>query len=138
MTTEKPIPTIEQVVEKYIELRDTIKREDDAHKARWAPAKEQLEKIEAWILLQAEKQGVNSFATNAGTAYKSLQTRQSITSWDELLPFLIENDLTHLLTKNVSKAELLDYQKVNGVLPPGVTIEQFYTINVNRPRGKAK
>ncbi len=129
--------TIDNVVEKYVALRDHIKRLDDEHDAKLAPLKQGLSKIEAWLLGKADEMGVDSFKTPSGTAYKSLKTRVKVTEWESLLPFLIQNELTHLLTKAVSKTELMNYFNTEKALPPGVELEQFYEVNVNRPRSKA-
>lgn len=130
--------TIDDVVGHYVKLRDAVQRIEGEHTAQLAPYKEKMEKIEAWLMAKSQETGVDSFKTPHGTAYKQLQQRTSIENWDVLLPFLIEHDLTHLLTKSVAKTQVLDYMKQTGALPPGVSLEQFYVININRPRKERK
>ena len=63
--------TKDVVIGKYVALRDQIKEISERHSAELAPFNEQMEKIEAWLLANLNQDGVDSYKTAMGTAYKS-------------------------------------------------------------------
>ena len=63
--------TKDVVIGKYVALRDQIKEISERHTAELAPFNEQMDKIEAWLLANLNQDGVDSYKTAMGTAYKS-------------------------------------------------------------------
>ena len=65
-------PTKDVVIGKYVELRDEMAAIGERHVAELAPIQDQMQKIEAWLLANLNQDGVDSYKTALGTAYKSV------------------------------------------------------------------
>ena len=154
--------TKDVVIGKYVALRDQIKEISERHTAELAPFNEQMEKIEAWLLANLNQDGVDSYKTAMGTAYKSttmsarLEDRESfmmclIARVAELLPQEIpvpksyRDDLTERVAKvfaaadwsladiRVNKTGVKEFMEMNGgQVPPGVAVEHVTKVNVRR------
>ena len=64
--------TIEEVVNRYIALRDEAAVIAKRHKEELAPINDKMEKIETWLLAKMNQDGVDSYKTPVGTPYKSV------------------------------------------------------------------
>jgi len=71
---EKPGVKIGQVVKRFVELRDELSERRKAFKDFEKDQKFKLDRLTVWLGKQSEKLGVNSFATDFGTAYKKKKT----------------------------------------------------------------
>lgn len=111
---------METVVQKYIELRNLKTRINDKAKAETAKVKEKMDKLEAFILQQAEKQGVDSFKTKAGTAFVTSNDYAKVADWDSVLEFIKQEDAYDLLDHRVNKTAIRSYIDEHDTTPPGV------------------
>ena len=128
---------IDKIVGAYVQARDHLSVLKKAHEAQVAPIKEKMKKLEAWLLLQSNNQGVQSFNTPLGTAYKVKEEFIGVADWNAALQYALDNDLTHMLTHSFAKTKVLEYMKENnGELPPGLNYTSSYKINIQRPRAK--
>jgi hypothetical protein len=149
---------IKSVVEKYISLRDQKAEIAERHKVELAPLNESMEIIEKWLLQEMEKMGVESLKTPAGTPYKTITKSVKMADPDAFKRFvftpLIDSltgmlqaqgvhvpDLYSLLQGGVfwdmidfraGKKGIVEYAEQNGSIPPGVTVDNFTTINIRR------
>ena len=123
---------MEELVEKYIKLREVKTKLSNEYKAKVAKVDDIMDKIEAAILAQFNELGVESARTNAGTAYKQTRTSATVADWDAVLHFIQENDLYNMLERRVSKNAVEEYVQENGALPPGVNWRQEVVINVRQ------
>lgn len=73
---------VSQYVKAYRDLRDKKGTIDAAYKTKTAPIVEMMDKIENHLLKLANEQGVQSFATEHGTAYKNKATYCKVADWD--------------------------------------------------------
>lgn len=71
-------PTKDVVIAKYVALRDEMKVIAERHAAELAPLQEQMDRIEAWLLANLNQDGVDSYKTSAGTAYKTVAMSCSV------------------------------------------------------------
>ena len=83
--------TKDVVIGKYVELRDQLKEIGERHAAELAPYNEQMEKIEAWLLANLNQDGVDSYKTSAGTAYKSTTMSTRMVSHEEFMACVLVN-----------------------------------------------
>lgn len=147
---------IGEVVKKYISLRDEQATIGERHKAEMAPYNEQMEVIEKWLLKEMEKMGVDSLKTPSGTPYKAVTKSVKMSDPQAFKDFVFADAVTHISSimgegfDNIVKQTLLDdikwdmidfragkkgiqeYATETGAIPPGVTIDQFTTINIRR------
>jgi hypothetical protein len=123
---------LEELVEKYIELRDTKSKIASDYKAKVAVIDTVLDKIEAELLSQFSDLGMESVRTKSGTAFKSTRTSATVADWDYALDFIQRKELWNMLERRVSKQAVEQYKEEHGDLPPGINWREEITINVRR------
>ncbi len=64
------MPTVEEVIGKYVELRDRKAELVKKQAEETRPLNEAMEHMENWLAHQMNEVGCNSFKTDAGTAFK--------------------------------------------------------------------
>ena len=125
---------MDDLVERYIRLRDEKKAMADEFKLQIAGHDALLDKIEAVLLKVFKETGVDSAATSAGTAYRSTRTTVKVADWDAFFPFVRENDLYHLIERRCSKEGVEQFKAANEDLPPGIDWSEEQVVNVRRPK----
>lgn len=128
-------PSMDTVVKSYMKLRDqkdAIKREA---KTKVDELDASIEKLETWILSRMETDGVTSYKTEHGTAFRTTTDYVTVADWDAVLDFVKKEDAYHLLEKRVSKAAVLGYMNdpEDKRVPPGVNYYTRADINIRRP-----
>lgn len=125
--------SVKEVISAFIKLRDQRDELKRKHKDELKPFNEKLDSLGNWLLGELNKQESDSVSVKGvGTAFTSVRTSSKVQDWDETLPFILENDLTHMLERRVSKTALEEYIEANGETIPGVSISREVIINVRR------
>ena len=125
--------TVEEMVKDYVSIRDGLVGVRADFKKSEAQYKNAMANIETKIMEAADAQGVTSFKTPHGTAFKVTKETYNVANWDAALDFIIENDLRHFLTKKVSTPAVKEYMaENNNVQPPGLSPFVKVEINVRR------
>jgi hypothetical protein len=124
---------VDNVVATYMKLRDKKAAIEAETKERVSEIKANMEKLEAWIKMQADTQGVTSFKTAHGTAFLTTTDYATVADWDAMLGFIRENDAYDMLEKRVSKIAVRGYIELNKAVPPGVTYGTKLEINIRKP-----
>ena len=141
--------TKDVVIGKYVALRDEIKAISERHSAELAPYNDQMDKIEAWLLANLNQDGVDSYKTAMGTAYKSTTMSATMADKQEFLRVALAElavvtktpvdrvvDVvlqSGLLDIRLAKSGVKDFMETNGgQLPPGVNVEHTVKVNVRR------
>lgn len=123
---------IDKVVTAYIQLRDKkaeMKKEFDL---ATAGINEQLEALENFIMEKTNELGVDSFKTEAGTAYRYETVSATVGDWDKTLEFIKSTDSWDMLEHRVSKKAVEGYKEAYGEIPPGINFTSMFTIGVRR------
>lgn len=128
----KPEPTIDQLVDAYIQLRDKKAQLKARHDAEMAPITAMLDKVEVRVLQQLQAMGVESARTAAGTAYLQKRTSASVADWDSFLAFVREQGMWQMLEHRAAKGAVDEYAAQNGDLPPGLNYRQEVVVNFRR------
>lgn len=124
---------IDKIVGAYIKMRDDLDAERKKFKELEKDRKAQMAKVEDHILKLCYDQGVESFATKHGTAFKKKKDFISVKNWDAALDFILTNDLRHMLTKSVAKAAAKEFmEENNNQLPPGLEYGAVTEIGIRR------
>jgi len=128
--------TVEQVIEKYIELRDQVDAIEAECAQRTTQAKQQMKLLEAWMQEQINTTGVTSFKTPAGTAYQDTVTSCKVANFDTFLDFVRQNDAWHMLTRGASKDAVKEFMKESqeGVPPPGIDWTEIRAVKFRRSK----
>lgn len=129
---------IDQLVAKYVELRDrktAIEKKAEADKAELTKI---MDAIEGKIKEQMHQLGVKSMKTDHGTPYISYKESATVADWDVLLPHILETENYDLLERRVSKTAVKTFMEEDrhgnytNPPPPGVNFVRVETINVRR------
>ncbi len=125
------------LVARYIEIRDLkakVKAEADEKIAKLDDA---LDKLERHFLSHLNETKSDSVGTASGTFFKSKVTSATVADWDQLLTFVRENGLWHMLDKRVNKTATIEYMDANTdpetgekQLPPGVNYREETVVRV--------
>lgn len=123
---------MEELIEKYIAIRDKKAEIVADHKAKIAKLDEVLGKVEAVLLSQLNESGMESARCKSGTVYKSHRTSATVADWDYVLDFIQNNDLWNMLERRVSKQAVEQYKEEHGDLPPGINWREEVVVNIRR------
>jgi len=123
---------VEEIVEKYIMVRDKVSELDRAHKQKTEKLKEILKKLEAALLVQFSELGMESVRTKNGTAYKQVRTSATVADWEQALDYIRDNELWNMLERRVSKQAVEEFKDEHGDIPPGINIREEIVVNVRR------
>lgn len=123
---------LNKIIASYVALRDEKARMKAAYEAQVAPLTALLERAETAMLALMREQGVESFRTDAGTAYQSTRTSATVADWDQALQFVQQHGLWNMLEKRVSKTAVDEYVAQHGDLPPGINYRSELTVGVRR------
>jgi hypothetical protein len=130
--------TVDQVVAAYIKLRSKKKSVEDAAAEEVRGIKTKMEKLEAWLLEQANSQGVTSFKTTHGTAFVTTTDYANVANWDAVLDFIKTREAFDLLERRVSKTAVRSYIDADGNVPAGVNYGTKLEVNVRKPTASAE
>lgn len=124
-------------VAKYVTLRDSLTEWSRKKDAEEQKRKKKLEEIEMWLLQQSEALGVDSFKTEYGTAYKSMEEHYRIQDWNQVLEYVKRTDNFQVFQKRVTKTAVKEIQTETGELPDGLDYFTEFKMHVRRPTRKS-
>lgn len=127
----EPVP-MDDLVEKYISIRDAKSRLVAKQKEQVAELDAVLTQIEVVLLKTFQDLGTESVRTKSGTAYKQVRTSAGVADWDVLLAYVRKHDLWQMLERRVSKTAVEEFKAEHGEIPPGVNTREEIVINVRR------
>lgn len=120
------------LVEKYIKLRDAKAKAKGKYEDSISELTAIMDRIEALILDEFTKSGVESCSTAEGTAYRTVKTSASVADWDATLNFIRAGEHWEMLERRVSKDAVVRWKEENNDLPPGLNWNEIVAINVRR------
>ena len=123
---------INELVGKYVELRDKKSEFKKEYESKVAKIDEVLDKIEVTLLKTFQESGVDSLSTPSGTAYVSSRTSATVADWDQFSKFVIEGGNFDFLEKRCSKEAVIQYKAAHNDLPPGITWSESRSVNIRR------
>jgi hypothetical protein len=129
--------TVGDVIDTYIKLRNRKDAIEAEAKARVKEIKEKLDKLEAWLKIKADEEGVTSFKTTSGTAFLTVVDYANVADWDATLEFIRGNEAYDLLEKRVSKTAVRSYIENDKTVPPGINYGTKVEVNVRKPAASA-
>lgn len=114
---------IEDVVQKYIELRDKKAAAKAKYDAYVADIETKLDRLDAWLLKTLEASGgVTSFNTPYGTVYTQTRVKCSGSDWSATWNYIKENDRFDLMEKRISSKAAQEIFEQTGAYPPGINV----------------
>jgi hypothetical protein len=128
--------TVNEVIPMYIKLRDRIEEIEKRHKDELAPLEKGLKTLDAWLLQELDRNGVNNMAVkDVGTVLKVKQHKVSVSDWDATWQWITVNERYDLLNHAVNKTGVVAWVEETGAPPPGVNYSAEYVAQVRRARG---
>lgn len=128
--------TVDAIVGKYIEMRDEVARIESEAKERANAVKANMMKLEAWLRLKAEQDGVESFKTVAGTAFFRTVDYAQVADWTVALEYIINKEAWDMLEKRVSKSAIRAIIGETKEVPPGINYGTKRELNVRKSTAK--
>lgn len=123
---------IDQIVERYVALRDRKKELKDDYDLKVENVDKALEKLENFLLKHLSDQGVESVRINAGTAFIQLKTSVATADRDEFMRFLHGTGEWAMADIKPNKTAVKEYRDANDNLPPGVNWSEVRAVSVRR------
>lgn len=130
--------SVDEAIEKYVELRDFMSAETKKYNELEAGIKGELEKISMWLRDKGDALGVDSFKTKCGTAFRSVKTSYRIGVWDEYIEWIKATGNFQCLEKRAAKLAVKEIHDVTGIIPPGLNYSAEVEFSVRRPTKSAK
>lgn len=121
---------LDEVVEKYVKLRDRKAALKKKHAEELKPYDDKMALIEAAILKLFQKTGQKSARTDHGTPYISERSNVKLEDRDAFFEFVFANKATEFLPNSVAKPAVTSYIEEHEDLPPGLSMSTELTINV--------
>lgn len=128
----------DQMVGKYVELRDRrakLKREFEAEDAK---LKTMMEKLEEWFHKELVAAGESSKRTSAGTVFITHKEYAGVADWGAVLEYIQENKAWGMLQRRINLSAVKDIMDAdaNGEYrnppPPGINFVRQETVGVRR------
>ena len=130
--------TINDAVAAYMKLRSQKDAIEASVKEDLTKIKTKMDKLEAWLKSEMDKQGLTPVKSKFGTAFLTTTDYANVESWDATLKFIRDNEAYDMLEKRVSKTAVRGYIEQNKVVPPGVNYGTKLEVNVRKPTAKAE
>ena len=131
---ELELPKADAIVQRYLELRDYIKQENDAHAARMAPYREAMTALSAAASMLMEQTGQKALKTEFGTCFPSTTLSVTCSDVQAFHAWVLQYKAMQFLTAHVAKDAVEQYMTGagEGHPPPGVKVEKVISINFRK------
>ena len=114
------MPTVEEVIGKYVELRERVAEISKRHMQELEPLNNAMQTIEGWLQAKLNEVGADSFKTEKGTAYKthfnSVKLADAGAFKGHIFAPALTNVKNYLLTVCNVKLQDVDLEAINTLL----------------------
>jgi len=104
----KKLPTLDEVINRYLQIRDDLTEKRREFTKYETDAKSKMERLSMWLRDRGDEQGVDSFNTKSGTAYRQEKTYVRVGDWEKAFQFIIETKNWQMLEKRLAKLATLE------------------------------
>lgn len=127
-------PTVDQVVERYIQNRDLLDKLKKEYETKCEKVKDQQEKLTAFLMGKLNESGLESMKTQHGTCFVDWKDSATVADREAFFDW-IEGDFIErkqFLENRVSKTAVKALLDDGETLPPGVNYTKIKDIKVRR------
>lgn len=124
--------TLDEVIQKYIALRDQKTDIEREMKEKVAEIKAKMDKIEVKLLEKFQALGTDSMKTKSGTAFTSRKTSATIADAEAFFQYVKENEEWGLADIRANKTAVAQYKEEHGDIPVGVNWREEITVSIRR------
>tara|TARA_Y100000361_G_C11106670_1_gene315201 strand:+ start:132 stop:533 length:402 start_codon:yes stop_codon:yes gene_type:complete len=129
---------VDAVIKTYLKLRGQKEAIEAEAKTKVKDIVAKLSKLESFLKIKADEQGVTQFKTENGTAFLTTNDYAQVGDWDEVLSFIVKNEAYDLLEKRVSKYAVRGYIDANKAVPNGINYGTRISLSVRKPTTKVE
>jgi hypothetical protein len=132
---EPPVaaPTLTDIAERYVALRDKKAQMDAEHKKKMEAINTAMNRCEAYLLATLNGMGVESVRTKGGTVSIQTATSATVADWPMVLDFIKQHELWAMLEKRVAKTVVAEYREEHNDIPPGINWTETRVLSIKRP-----
>lgn len=120
------------IIKKFVELKRLHEQEEEKHKAKMAPIKEGMAKIEGYLMDYLDKSGQTQIKTPDATVFLKTNDYAQVADWDAVLQFIRTEEAYEFLEKRISKTAVREYIETHKQVPPGVSYGTKITLNMRK------
>jgi hypothetical protein len=130
---------IENLVEVYRKIRDTIAKRKEVFEAELEELDKSLSVISASILDFCNAHNLDSVKTPMGTVSRRVQTRYWTNDWESMYNFVVENNVPFILEKRIHNGNMQQVLDENpDLMPMGLQLDRKFTIQVRKPNKRGE
>lgn len=122
----------DELVDKYVKIRDKIKAIEAKHKLELEPYKSALALLDTEFIKRLNTSGLESMNTKFGTVYKTTKTLSSIADPTIFFDFVEAGKHWSLIQKRLNNAAITEFIEEHQTPPPGINVTQKIDVNVRR------
>jgi len=111
---------VDELIQAYRDLRDQLGTDRKGYKAREAHMKGKMQTISMVLRDRGDVAGVESFRTDAGTAYRNVKVKYTVLDWPQTVEYVKQTNNFQILQKRVSPNAVREIETETGVMPPGI------------------
>lgn len=123
---------IDQLIAKYIQIRDKKAQVARAQEAEIAKYDDALKRIEAVLAKHLTDAGAEKIGSDAGVAFFSSSRSATVADRDQFFGFLEASGLWHLADIRAAKKQISEYRDEMNDVPPGINWREERVLRVNR------
>jgi hypothetical protein len=111
---------IEDQVRAYIELRNQLATDRHSWEARERKIKDQMQTISMLLRDRADAEGVDSYKTPSGTAFRRVSESFRVNDWRAVCDYVRQTDNFQIFQRRVSSTSVREIREQDGEIPPGL------------------
>jgi hypothetical protein len=123
---------LDEMVRKYIELRDRKAELKRAYDKSVDDIDATLAKCESFFLAEMRRLGLKALPTTDGIAYQENRVSVTVADRNGFLDFARSNEAWDLMDIRASKKNIEQYRQDHDDLPPGINWREEVVVNVRR------
>lgn len=124
--------TVADKVDAYIKIRDFKKSAEDEFKKSMTRVLQAMDKLEAELLDELNKAGVNSMSGASGVAYVNTVMSATVENRENFLDHVRKTKMWEALDVKANKTFVKEYIEEHGESLPGLKVTQVKTVGVRR------
>lgn len=130
---------VDVLIQTYIDARNQLATDRKGYKAREAAVKMHLHMISMMLMNKADQAGgVDTLATDKGTAYRKIKETFSVSNWEDLCAYVKVSGNFSVLQKRVSPNAVKEVREQEGELPGGIEPRVEVEFAVRSPTASRK
>lgn len=131
--------SIEEMVEAYRKVRDTIAKRKEAFEAQMDQMEKSLEVISSAILDFCNEHNLDSVKTPMGTVSRRVQSRYWTSDWESMYNFVVAQNIPFVLEKRIHNGNMQQFLDENpDLMPMGLQLDRKFVIQVRKPNKKGE